>query len=116
VLVATRTMQQHQRRFGRVGASDEVMGVVWLGHGEVRQRRNYFNRKGSFVSHQISPRNASIAEEKASNIRGAITASSVVSMIFSSRRQGRSRNASLVARSLMRLIGSRALTTPPLRH
>jgi hypothetical protein len=28
-------MQTHQWRFGRIGASDEVMDVVWLGEGKL---------------------------------------------------------------------------------
>jgi hypothetical protein len=39
ILVATRTMQQHERRFGRISASDEVVGVSWLNHNEYGQRQ-----------------------------------------------------------------------------
>jgi hypothetical protein len=37
-------MQQHEWRFGWIGASDEMVGLSWLNHGEVRQRR--FDLKG----------------------------------------------------------------------
>jgi hypothetical protein len=39
MFVATRAMEQNQRRFGWIGASDEVMHMGRLVHGEVRQRR-----------------------------------------------------------------------------
>jgi hypothetical protein len=42
--VAARAMQQHEWRFGWIGASDEMVGLSWLNHGEVRQRR--FDLKG----------------------------------------------------------------------
>ena len=43
MFIATRAMQQHQRRSGWIVTSDEVMGVSWESHNEVRERRNDLN-------------------------------------------------------------------------